>query len=450
MSQSRPASTLMRVFERGLHAEHLEEVSFLYEQRLGQLKNPAMAWSGLAEIEDRIEAHLDALVVGGELALEVCRERAAQGDFGELFAAVSVFCRSQRPPLLAELLRTLDPQDRPKAAAMADALKYELPAEWTAFVEQAIATRDARLLPLLAAVSGYRRLSTGAALYARLRSAIEPAVEAIDALGRMQTLESADMLTRWLRHPRKEVQAASTVALLRLGQSPLMQDGAAGGGCLGLALGGGRAAVASLMETIEHGQATPDGLLALGLLGDPSALRALHQCLDVKALAEPAALALSWISGADLAQEVFVPEAVNEDELFPLELAAWRARKTPPTRSDGKPFGENIRKLSVDPQAWRQWFVENAGHFEPRMRYRCGQPFTPAALVDNLAQPHSHPRLRQMAAHELVVRYRCDVPFEVDMPVDRQWAAIDDMRQWLAGHAAQFRPGAWYFAGSSQ
>ena len=104
MSQSRPASTLMRVFERGLHAEHLEEVSFLYEQRLGQLKNPAMAWSGLAEIEDRIEAHLDALVVGGELALEVCRERAAQGDFGELFAAVSVFCRSQRPPLLARLL----------------------------------------------------------------------------------------------------------------------------------------------------------------------------------------------------------------------------------------------------------------------------------------------------------------------------------------------------------
>lgn len=450
MSQSRPVSTLMHVFERGLHAEHLEEVSFLYERRLGHLKNPAMAWSGLAEIEDRIEAHLDALVVGGELALEVCRERAAQGDFGELFAAVSVFCRSQRPPLLAEMLRTFDSKDRPKTAAMADALKYELPIEWAVFVEQAMATRDARLLPLLATVSGYRRLAAGAALHARLRSAIEPAVEAIDALGRMQTLESAEMLTRWLRHPRKEVEVASAVALLRLGQSPPLRDGAASGGCTGLALGGGQAAVASLIETIEHGQATPDGLLALGLLGDPSALRSLHQCLDVEALAEPAALALSWISGADLAQEVFVPEEVNEDELFPLELAAWRAHKMPPTRSDGKPFGENVRKLCVDSQAWRQWFVKNASRFEPRMRYRCGQPITPAALVDNLAQPHSHPRLREMAAHELVVRYRCDVPFEVDMPVDRQWVAIDAMRQWLAGHASRFRPGAWYFAGSSQ
>src|SRR5438874_11748972 len=155
------ASTLMREFERGLHSEHLEEVSFLYEQRLGLLKNRTMAWSGLADLEERIEAHLDALVVGGELALAVCRERATQGDFGELFAAVSVFCRSQRPTLLAESLRTLAPQDDSRTAAVADALKYELPAEWTGFVEQALTTRNAQLLPLLAAVSGYRRLSTG-------------------------------------------------------------------------------------------------------------------------------------------------------------------------------------------------------------------------------------------------------------------------------------------------
>jgi hypothetical protein len=44
-----------------LYLKHIEEASFLYEQRLTLLDNPDLFWRDLEEFEDRFEAHIDAL-----------------------------------------------------------------------------------------------------------------------------------------------------------------------------------------------------------------------------------------------------------------------------------------------------------------------------------------------------------------------------------------------------
>src|SRR6266567_1491787 len=59
-----------------LYREYLEEASFLYEQRLGLLHDPEVPWKRIGEFEERFEAHIDGLLVGGELALEVCLAQA--------------------------------------------------------------------------------------------------------------------------------------------------------------------------------------------------------------------------------------------------------------------------------------------------------------------------------------------------------------------------------------
>lgn len=61
-------------FSISLYHEHLEEASFLYEQRLSLLDDP----------EDRFEPHIDRLVAGEELALKVCQKRASKDSLIKL------------------------------------------------------------------------------------------------------------------------------------------------------------------------------------------------------------------------------------------------------------------------------------------------------------------------------------------------------------------------------
>ena len=111
-----------REFLTALYEEHLEEASFLYLQRRGLLGDPMTPWRKVAEWEDRLEAHIDALVIGGDLALEICRAHVTSGDAGEVFAAIAVFCRQESAPLLAEALRLLDAGNAEMMQAADDAL----------------------------------------------------------------------------------------------------------------------------------------------------------------------------------------------------------------------------------------------------------------------------------------------------------------------------------------
>jgi len=48
-------ATSIRAFNIELYQEHLEEASFLYEQRLGLLNDPELTWKDLDEFEQRLK-----------------------------------------------------------------------------------------------------------------------------------------------------------------------------------------------------------------------------------------------------------------------------------------------------------------------------------------------------------------------------------------------------------
>lgn len=110
-------------FATDLYFEHIFEASFLYEQRLSLLDDPELTWLDIEDFENRFEAHIDGLVVGEDLAVEVCKQQTREGGFGELHAAVRVFCRQNRKDLVLEVLEGLDPKDIEKISAVSDALK---------------------------------------------------------------------------------------------------------------------------------------------------------------------------------------------------------------------------------------------------------------------------------------------------------------------------------------
>lgn len=447
-------ATSPKAFLIELYEEYLEEASFLYEQRLTLFHNPDVTWKKIGEFEERLEAHIDGLVVGDKLALEICARQAAEGDFGELFASICVFCRQDRRDLVLAEFDRLDPGDAEKASAVADALKYELPEAWIADFLMLLDRGDPKLAPILARAMGYRRLQCGPELLRAMKRCAAPALaELIWAVGRVGYKPASESLFDYLGSEDEPVRSASASALARMGELSAVGYCVerAGSKCwplLSLGIAGGREALAVLTKVAEKG-GSADCLIAVGLLGDSASIPVLVSQLAKDDMAPAAAMSLQCITGAGLQETVFVPDEIDEDELFDSEREELKEGKTP-GRGDGRPFGSKVTRLCRDPEVWQMWWTSNADRFSTGMRYRNGRPFCPAVLVDMLAGERTPYLLRKFCLDELAVRYAYDARFEIDSTVIHQVAALAKAKDWSCSSGKQFQEGAFYFAGHVQ
>jgi uncharacterized protein (TIGR02270 family) len=438
-------------FARSFYIEHLEETSFLYEQRLSLFDDPEITWLDIDDFEQRFEAHIDALVVGEGMALDVCRRQAIEGDSGELHAAVRVFCRQDHLNLLKKVLDEDDFEDEERFRAVVDALNHELPTSWQDEFIQVLSEGEEKFIPLAAEILGYKRLPVGMPLLKALQeNQSEPYSKIIWALGRIREKGSRNLLLNYILHEDETICYASSLALLRMGETQTvdkcmgcLQD--TEWPCIPVGLGGGRSNVACLIEIAASDRIKDVCLIALGLLGVSTAVDILIDHLTNEELAGSAAMAFNLITGAGLYEEVFISEEIDEDELFEEELE--RLKEGEPLYPPGEEPGTTITRLSQNPEVWDKWWSENKSRFDPEMRYRNGKPYSPACLLENLESEKSPRLVRQMAYEELVIRYGVDFPFETDMLVSQQKQAIAKYAEWIKANGSRFQAGKWYFAG---
>lgn len=443
-------------FVEAIHKEHFDEASFLYEQRVALLESQALPWTDLDGFEQRLEAHLDALVVAGSSALALACRLVAADEPGMTYTALSLACRLRRADAMAALLGQLDMVDNPGAIqAAVDAIAQELPAEWTSFVDAAL-RRQRRLALVLARVAGRRRLPVGEAIEVALAHADEVATEAlVTALGQLGDSSFRRHLEFCLYHPRQAVCQAALLALLRTGDSLALSAWHANTlteswPLVGLARGGDAHAVALIVAALRAGLEPLVSLSSLGQLGDPVALQVLYDALKTPDRAIAASRALHRLTGADLYEQAFKPEKIDESELFDDELQAWRDHRQAPKRGDGKPYGETIRELSIEPERWGLWLSRNVDRFTDGARYRRGQLCEPRVLLSELRDPHSGVLERASAADELAIRYNCPIALDTSVWVGAQRVALDDIALWIAAQGSRFVPGGWYLAGLPQ
>ena len=217
-------ATTIREFNIGLYQEHLEEASFLYEQRLAYLHDPEVKWPDLRAWEERFEAHIDALKLGDELALEICRRQAADGDSGELHAALRVFCRRDCQDDAFAVLRALDRTNEEAVRAVSQALRCEVPREWLDALLRLSPQDQAHFTHVLAQVIGYRRFECEAFLAATVKD--KPLVGTADmawALGRVGSTRSVPALWSLIDSENGRVCEAAAIALMRLGDERPLQ-----------------------------------------------------------------------------------------------------------------------------------------------------------------------------------------------------------------------------------
>ena len=89
----------------------------------------------------------------------------------------------------------------------------------------------------------------------------------------------------------------------------------------------------------------------------------------------------------------------------------------------------------------------NKSRFSPDLRYRLGEPYSPASLLATLLSETSPYPARQSAIEEFKIRYGADFPLEAGMPVVVQEKTLPQIAHWVQTNGNQFQPGAWYFAG---
>ena len=438
-----------------VYEEHIDEASFLYSQRADLLNNSGIAWTDIDDFEQRMEAHVDALALGGNLALDVCIQRLASDEPGDLFTVMCVFCRQGAEDQVMESIEATEPQDEERLRAITDALRYELPDQWGDELIRSVVEKRPNAALVLARAAGYRRLPAGAGrelLKMLPGGTSQLTCEILDSLGRLRHREaSALLLDQYLVSDDESIRAHAAKALLMLGEQQALQY------CLQsvssqdwpdtlLGISAGRSAATLLMKKSMQEKMNDDTLLALGLLGDLSAVGILLGCLDKPETLENAVLALNLITGAEIYEDVFIPDEIHEDELSAEELEKFH-RGQPPARPDGTPYGINITRLSRKPDDWRRWWSSNGSQFKEGIRYRNGKPFTPACLLENIEHEKSHFKIRQLACQELASRYGVIQTFETNMFVIQQRRIIPDIARWVAANSTHFQSGKWYFAG---
>ena len=160
------------------------------------------------------------------------------------------------------------------------------------------------------------------------------------ALGRVGEQAAHEALLPLLEHQDDAVRAAAAQSLLRFGETEVISRSISRAPfddwpVTALGLGGGRNASKVLLDRVKRGGADNDCLIALGLLGHLSAVKALYSSLGNEDLARSAATGLYLITGAEIYEEVYVPEEIDEDELFEEELEAYRKEGKVPTKPDG-------------------------------------------------------------------------------------------------------------------
>jgi uncharacterized protein (TIGR02270 family) len=434
-----------RGFRIGLYLEHYEEAGFLYEQRLVLLDDPDVEWPDVDAFEQRLEAHLDALVLGGTLALDVGLQQAVAGDPGEYYAALCVACRHRASDQVLALLDGLDPEDADRVRACTAALCDELPPEWGDVPRWLLASGRTALVRVGARVAGYRRLDLGREIVAALATADAGArADLAWAIGRLRVGAGYERLCADFHGAPGPLHDATALTLLRLGEwrvvpACLERARAAPAGLPLVGMAGGWNEFQRVLDLVASRQAGAEGALALGLFGCPLAVEPLLDALADEAAAPAAAAALELITGAGLYGEEVVPEAVAEDELFDDEKATQGAAAAP--AEDAPAGGTTVNRLTRDPTRWRAWWRQHGASFQPTARYRNGQPHSAAGLIHTLASVRSPRTVRALAAEELLVRYGIDMPFETDMPVRMQWHAIHALACAAAGAGPQ--PGSW-------
>jgi uncharacterized protein (TIGR02270 family) len=367
-----------------IYEEHLDEAAFLWEQWEHALSAQNFT---LAEVaagpEERLLAHLDALVIGGSsVADELCVPALESDEMARVAAAAWVLLHVEGRDRLDDSWQALSAAEPARRDAMARAFALCLRADLPARLSPRF---DALAPPLQACLIDVLRIRDASALarlpWARLVGQSDP--ELLGAVSRAARRSAVELdrsaIERGLASELSETRSAaielgtlSRHEVVRSRCRSLIAESAPERrlALAALAIGGDPQDQQRLLEwsVRDIGQ---DAVWALGFSGQPAVAEALLAWLDDPRLCASAAESFATITGLELDGELVEPAPPEPEEV------ADDAPLREPEPGDDLPRPDAPRV--------RAWWQQNAGRFEGDRRYFGGRPWAPTLPVSTLA-----------------------------------------------------------------
>ena len=399
-------------------SQHAEEAAFLWLLRANAVAAPHYNLKDLADLEERIEAHLDGLLVAGDEGWPFCEEGLKHEETGEVFAAGFIALDSARDDWLAPVLETVAVAPE-TSAGLISALGWVPREKLKGHVVDWLKS-DSLL---------YRQLGIGACTVQRVAcgSYLEWAIGADDPDVRARALRSAGEI--WRRDLTALVAqrltdedmtcrfwAAWSATLLGDSQgSSMLQELVTTANdfrdqALQLAL---RAMdTPAAVNWVRDLNKNPDlerlVVQATGVIGDPVALPWLIEKTKEPELARVAGEAISMITGVDLAYDDLETDWPEGFEAGPTE----------------NPEDADVAMDADEDLAWpapgllATWWADHQREFRSGARYLCGKPINRETCLDVLQ--NGFQRQRRAAALELALLSPDEPVFNTSAPAKRQ------------------------------
>lgn len=205
---------------RDVLEEHFEEVLWLTSQRCQAVEDPSYNLNDLADLDDRVEAHVDGLRVAMEdqpvVAWKTCEACLELGEPEAIFPVAILACERTDESIFARVLE-LAKTDATNSRALVDALAWMPHSDLVPTLQVLLGDQDSSIRRIGLSVSVAHRLDPGQALIEALEhSDVNFRVCALRAIG---ILGRGDLL-HWLKtqlHDRNsEVSFAAAWATARL------------------------------------------------------------------------------------------------------------------------------------------------------------------------------------------------------------------------------------------
>ena len=382
--------------------EHLEEADFLFHQRENALSDRVYDLNGLAELEERLLAHLDGLVIGGKEAWALLEPKLAGGEVGEVFAAAFVALESGGPARIDLLQKILSEAEGPVLEGIRQALRHAASSEIEKIVRPLLDHPKGAVRAAAIDVLSFRRRPLDPNLLQAGLSQKDPVLVAavVKAAGRLRiaglkydieaALES-DVPSVRLEAIRAGLLLKSEKARDRCRKAVLERSEEAGEAISLLGLAGHPEDGSLLVGALGEAGLTRVALASLGLLGRVPAMETFIQCAADPKLARLAGEAIRTLTGVDLEKEKLVaPNAEPAEAKEKTEVEEDEFEADP---DEGLPI--------PDPAKLEAWWRKNGSRFERKGRYRRGQAYGAPVLIE-LLQTGALPD-RRHAAQELAL-----------------------------------------------
>lgn len=402
--------------------QHAEETAFLALLRDYAVRAPHYDLEELAELDQRIEAHLDGLAIAGQAGHDALLEQLDAHAQGEAFALAVLAMQAGDDALIGRMRACLaaSPEARRGFAAALGWLDWDQARPW---VERLLASPEPLFRAIGLAACGMHRHDPGPALLSALGHA-DPAVlaRAARTAGELRRRDLMANIRAYRTHEDPALRFWSNWATVQMGDEEALAPLRAFAGQPGqfqlpatmvlLAWQPRDISMAWIRQLMQAADTRRIGIQATGLFGDPVAVPWLIQQMRDESLARVAGEAFSLITGADLA-------------LLDLELEVLPDYDPGP---NDDPDDEDVALDDDENLTWPDaarvaaWWRDHGARFVAGHAYLLGEPLGEARCRQVLGDGQQRQRV---AAACLLARFVPNLPlFPTSAPVRRQRALL--------------------------